>query len=225
MTVPYYQDENVTIYHGDCREIIPELTFDVVVTDPPYGISDEPQKGKDRTGKRKAQSNTWHPASEWDKELPDVSILPPMLTALFGHWRKRPEIEQLMSAPIRAEIVWAKDCHVGPPCPVAMRDERIWIFSPEGVKPTRFETSVWDEQIIPTWGHKHHKNEKPINLMIRLVSWLSEAGVVLDPFMGSGTTLRAAKDLGRHAIGIELDEQYCEIAAKRMGQGVLDFGA
>jgi site-specific DNA-methyltransferase (adenine-specific) len=81
---------------------------------------------------------------------------------------------------------------------------------------------VWDEPIIPTWAYRHHKNEKPEALMRRLVSWMP-GDPVLDPFMGSGTTLRAAKDLGRKAIGIEIDEKYCEIAARRMRQEVL-FG-
>jgi site-specific DNA-methyltransferase (adenine-specific) len=101
-----------------------------------------------------------------------------------------------------------------------MRDERIWVFSENGLKPTRFETSVWDEPIIPTWAHRSHKNEKPIKLMTRFVSWLP-ADTVLDPFMGSGTTLVAAKNLGRKAIGIEIEEKYCEIAVQRLGQEVM----
>jgi len=125
-----------------------------------------------------------------------------------------------MPLQLRAEIIWAKDCHTGPPCPLASRDERIWLFSESGLNGLRFETTVWDEPIIPTWANKAHKNEKPLNLMIRLVSWLN-AETILDPFMGSGTTLRAAKDLGRRAIGIEIEEKYCEIAAKRLSQEVL----
>jgi site-specific DNA-methyltransferase (adenine-specific) len=213
----------VTIYHGDCLAILPLLEFDVIVTDPPYGIGDAPIQGQGRTGARTGEANTWHPPSDWDHALPDLAAFPSIPAALFGHWRQRLAVEALMPTPIRCEIIWAKDCHVGPPCPVAMRDERIWVFSPAGITPTRFETSVWDERIIPTWGHRWHKNEKPVNLMVRLISWLTDTGVILDPFMGSGTTLRAAKDLGRKAIGIEIDESYCEIAARRMGQEVLDL--
>ena len=114
--------------------------------------------------------------------------------------------------------------HVGPPCPVAMRDERIWIFAPTGIKGQRFETSVWDVKVIPTWDYKHHKKTRsPFVSMTRLVSWMPD-GAILDPFMGSGSTLRATKDLGRKAIGIEIEERYCEIAARRMGQEVLAFG-
>lgn len=237
---PYYADDYCTIYHGDCREILPSVQADVVVTDPPYGIADAPIKGRaDMRGRRvgtrpngepvrPGKANTWHPPSTWDREL-EPGWLPLALTAapvvaLFGHWRKRGEFEAAAGICARVEIVWAKDTHVGPPCPLAMRDERIWIFSQHAVKPTRFETTVWDEPIIPTWGHRWHKNEKPLQLMTRLVS-LFPADTVLDPFMGSGTTLRAAKDLGRKAIRIEIEERYCEIAARRLSQEVLPFGA
>ena len=71
-----------------------------------------------------------------------------------------------------------------------------------------------------------HPNEKPIDLPARFITWHTSAGdLVLDPFMGSGTTARAAANLGRRFIGIELDERYCEIAARRLAQGVLDLGA
>ncbi len=102
-----------------------------------------------------------------------------------------------------------------------MQDERLWIFGPT-FKPQQFETSVWHVPIIPTWEYRHHRNQKPLELIRRALRWLP-LGVVLDPFMGSGTTLRAAKDLNRQAIGIEIEEKYCEIAAKRLRQKVFDW--
>jgi len=222
---PYYEEGGIVIFHGDAREILPglEAREGWTVTDPPFGIGDAPITGRKPGGKRpRGGNNDYHPPSPWDLELPDFSILPTPC-AMFGNWRKRPAVEAMISAPIRTEIIWAKDMHTGPPCPVARQDERIWVFSEAAIKPTRFETSIWNEAVIPTWGHRHHKNEKPIALMKRLISWLSESGRVVDPFMGSGTTLRAAKDLGRPAVGIEISERYCEIAADRLCQGVLDL--
>ena len=223
---PYYEHAGITIYHGDCREILHLLSADAVVTDPPFGIADDPVVAvQGRSGKRIANPNTWHPPSDWDREL-DPSWLRLALrfrvVALFGHWRKRGAFEAVAEMEPRAEIVWAKDTHVGPQNVVAARDERIWIFARDAFKPARFDTSVWDEPIIPTWYHRSHKNEKPLALMKRLISLLP-GETVLDPFMGSGTTLRAAKDLGRRAIGIEIEERYCEIAAKRLAQEVLPF--
>jgi DNA modification methylase len=216
---PYYERDGITLYHGDCREILPTLPkVDLVLTDPPYGIADKPML--DLPGRGRG-NNTYHPLSTWDLKInPEwcelVSVAAPVV-AWFGHWRKRTEVEAAMRLPIRAEIVWAKDCHVGPPCPVAMRDERLWLFSGAGITGRKFETSVWDVPIIPTWEHKHHKNEKPVALLSRAVAFLSDAGqTILDPFTGSGTTLVAAKRLGRRAIGIEIEERYCAIAAARL---------
>jgi site-specific DNA-methyltransferase (adenine-specific) len=103
-----------------------------------------------------------------------------------------------------------------------MRDERIWVFATEGIKGATFETSVWDSPVIPSWEHRYHKNQKPLALIMRLLNWIACESVV-DPFMGSGTTLVAAKLHGCDAIGIEIEERYCKIAAKRLAQEVFHF--
>jgi DNA modification methylase len=227
---PYYEQDGITIYHGDFLDVAAPLLVDVVITDPPFGISDAPiVTTRPRVGKRKAVSNDWHPESTWDANginprWCEEACLAAPVVAWFGHWRHREEVERAMRWQLRGEMVWAKDCHVGPPCPLAMRDERIWLFAASGIKGRTFETTVCDVPMIPTWAYKHHKNEKPEALMLRLVAFLSGVGdTILDPFMGSGTTLVAAKRLGRRAIGIEIEERYCEIAAKRLSQGVLDL--
>jgi hypothetical protein len=149
---------------GDCLEVMQELgPVDAVVTDAPFGISDAPLRVP-QTGKRRGQNATWWKPSDWDKSLDPrfggVCDLAPMVV-WFGQWRKREEVAGFMRWPLRAEIVWAKDCHVGPPSPVAARDERIWVFAETGVKGATFETSVWDHP---------HKNE-PATLMRRLIEW------------------------------------------------------
>lgn len=216
--------EGVTLYCGDMLEILPTLgEFDACVTDPPYGIADAPLKGQGRTGNRRGKSNTWHPESWWDVSInsdwPLICANAAPTIAWFGHWRKREQVEKAIPHPLRAEIIWAKDCHVGPPCPVAMRDERIWLFAVEGIKGARFETSVWDHPIIPTWAHKHHKNEKPVSLMARLLEFLNPKAVV-DPFMGSGTTGVAAVKQGRGFTGIELESANFETALRRISEAL-----
>lgn len=219
LPTPYYQDSACVIYHGDCREILPLLPkVDLVLTDPPYGIRDAALSIGERGGKRVGGDNTYHDKSWWDKELitPDLNA---DVIAWWGHWRKRNDVAAKYGRP-RCEIIWAKDCHVGPPCPAAMRDERMWVFSHRAIKPRRFETTIWEVPIIPTWARREHKNEKPLELMLRCLEWLP-GETILDPFMGSGTTLVAAKNLGRRAIGIEIEKKYCDIAVKRLRQECL----
>jgi DNA modification methylase len=208
------------LYLGDCRDILPTLPkVDAVITDPPYGISDAPMKGQGRTGKRRGASNDWHAETTWDDAInPEWCRLvcsAAAVVAWFGHWRKRGEVEAAMQWPLRAEIVWAKDCHVGPPCPLAMRDERIWLFAEKGIVGAHFETTVWDEPIIPTWARKEHKNEKPVRLMERVLRFLNPMSVV-DPFMGSGTTGVACLNGGRTFYGIEQDAAHFETACRRI---------
>lgn len=203
---------------GDCREVLPTLGgVDAVVTDPPYGIADKAML--DLPGRGGRGNNTYHKASDWDGEIdPAWALLCCDLApqvAWFGHWRKRELVERAMSHPLRAEIVWAKDTHVGPPCPVAMRDERLWLFARDGIKGKTFETSVWDHPIIPTWSFKHHKNEKPVGLMERILAFLAP-GSACDPFMGSGTTGVACVKRDISFVGVEQDPDHFDIACRRI---------
>lgn len=206
-----------TMYLGNCLGILPVLPpTDCVITDPPYGINDRPLEGTNGHA-----TNTWHKPSTWDGSIDpawcDMVGRAAPKVAWFGHWRKRPEVESAMPLPLRCEIVWAKDRHVGRPAPVAMRDERIWIFSEKGVVPQVHETSVWDEPGIPTWERKEHKNQKPIRLMRRLVEWFTVPGAtVLDPFAGSGSTGVACLQLGRRFVGIEQDADHFAVACERL---------
>lgn len=212
---PYYEDDAVTIYHGDCREITAWLQADVLVTDPPYGI---------------AVSSGWSGAFGDLAIANDESIVArdaaldlwgdrPAL--VFGQWtRPRP-------ATTRMRLVWEKGDHVGMgdlSLPWKPNTEEIYVIG-SGFEGFRSSSVLRYHAIAGTVGRadqgtRHHPTEKPVDLMRDLIA-KCPPGRIADPFMGSGTTLRAAKDLGRKAIGIEVDERYCEVAAKRMAQEVL----
>jgi len=209
MIQPYYEDDAVTIYHGDCREILPSLTFDVMVTDPPYGY----EHSSGRAGKFKDSQI----ANDADTSTRDAVLSPPFVC--FGSWKR--------SVPLGTHtvLVWDKGLAAGMgdlSIPWKPNFELVFIAG-RGFSGSR-DSSVLQGHHVVTWsgrpGSRQHPNEKPVSLLSALIA-KCPPGVIADPFMGSGTTLRAAKDLGRKAIGIELDERYCEIAAKRMAQEVL----
>ena len=212
---------NQRLILGDCLQVMPTLgRFDAVVTDAPFGISDAPILGQGKTSQRSGAASKWFKPSDWDKSLdPAFGAVCDMapLVVWFGQWRKREEVAGFMRWPLRSEIIWAKDCHVGPPSPVAARDERIWVFAENGVKPATFETSIWDHPIIPTWSHKNHKNEKPVSLMIRLIKWTG-AQTILDPFAGSGTTAVACQRMGLACTAIEMDADHFETMCRRVDE-------
>jgi len=223
MTDPYYSDDHVTIYHGDCRDITEWLTADVMVTDPPYGISYESSM---RGPRHEAASSVDRPRSIAGDE--DTSARDEVLTLwgarpalVFGSW-KRPRPEAT-----RHVLTWAKGDHLGMgdlSIPWRPNTEEIYVLG-SGFSGHR-GTSVLNYPGPVSWATKGrcHQHQKPVELLHDLIG-KCPLGLIADPFMGSGSTLRAAKDLGRKAIGVELDERYCEIAANRMAQEVLDFGA
>lgn len=223
MAVPYYQDDHVTIYHGDCLELLHDLTFDVVVTDPPYGIkvvsggSKTNTKGVRTAGKPVRIVGDKDTKSR-DQMLGMVSGVPALV---FGSW-KAPRPVGVVD-----RLLWIKQNTT--PCIGRARwssaDEEIYVIGEWENNPTDVNYMVTTEARAGSGGLASligHPTPKPVDLMRWLLGFCD--GVVVDPFMGSGSTLRAAKDLGRKAIGVEIDERYCEIAAKRMGQEVLDFG-
>ena len=218
---PYYQDSACTIYHGDCREILPLLPkVDLVLTDPPYG--EVTHKGA-RTGTEKKvlvdfDSFTTEKLLELTALFVDASRRWVFMTC---EWRHAAKMEEA-GLPLIRLGVWIKPN--GAPQFTGDRPgtgwEAIAILHREGKK-------KWNGGgHHATWIHNieqgEHPTTKPLGLVKTWVQQFSNEGeTILDPFMGSGTTLRAAKDLGRKAIGIELEEKYCEIAVKRLRQEVL----
>lgn len=213
---PYYEDEWTTIYHGDCRDVLPALAFDVVVTDPPYGIGW-------RRGSNPARLSRAHEgiANDETTAVRDaaLSLASPRPALVFGSFYAP------QPAGVRQVLVWHKgDTQgvVGSTTGYRRDAEPIYLVGDwprrtvEWSSVVRSHRGSWNDELALT-GHPH---TKPIDLMVQLVSRCPE-GILLDPFMGSGTTLRAAKDVGRRCIGVELEERYCEIAAQRLGQEVL----
>lgn len=208
---PYYDHAGITIYHGDCREIIPSLTADVLVTDPPYGLS----YASGHEGPFKDSEI----ANDGTTEARDciLSLWGERPAIVFGTWKR--------TAPERAHtaLVWDKGPASGMgDLSIPWKQSFELVFVCGGGFSGKRDEGVLSGHSVVTWASKGrlHPNEKPVSLMSCLIS-KCPGGVILDPFMGSGTTLRAAKDLGRRAIGIEIEERYCEIAAKRMAQEVL----
>ena len=229
---PYYQDEAVTLYHGDCREVTAWLEADVLVFDPPYGRSwrqgEVKSKGSSRGHVRNEASQTGIANDDstavrdmvlelWDGKgqaicFGDLMLPPPIRTQLVGVYRKP------VDAGLRGAMGGVR------------RDlEAIYFLhgwrSGIGGRSSMFTTSVSNVGnpvgiVARSGGHPH---AKPLDLMSELLSLTT--GTVADPTSGSGPTLVVAKQLGRKAIGVELEERYCEVIAKRLAQGVLDFGA
>lgn len=204
---PYYEDGSVVIYHGDCLKLLPHIEADVLVTDPPYGIGE--RWGKAVVAKS-GSSRLWGKGDDWDSEPADSKLL---------RW----------AASNREAIIWGGNYFDLP-------GSRGWLVWDKCQTFTGADGELaWTNLDMPvriyrlsrgaahSLEHKEHPTQKPIGLMRWAVAF-TKGRTLLDPFMGSGSTLRAAKDLGRKAIGIELEERYCEIAAERCSQEVLDLG-
>jgi len=214
---PYYERDGITIYHGDSREVLPTLKADVVVTDPPYGVS---FKGK--ATKHTKASGVGYTTED------SATIGPEILRVALPMVR-------------RAAVFTGKAIAFSYPAP----QDIGCVYCPSGTgrgswgftcfHPVLFYGKRQGSARLPTSLMSFARSEpeahghpcpKPLPWMVWLVLLASkETETILDPFMGSGTTLVAAKLEGRRAIGIEIEERYCEIAAKRLAQGVLAFEA
>jgi len=223
MIKPYYEENGITIYHGDCREILPELEpVDLVLTDPPYGIGYIPRE-LDPT-KRGGRGRLYERITiQGDLDKFDPTFLLHHKNLIL--WGANHYAEFLPSK--ASWLVWDK---MGGNCKFHGRYtysdcELAWCS--DG-KPARIFQHIWAgivKQGVDGGKPRLHPNQKPLELIFWCINRFPEAITILDPFMGSGTTLVAAKQLGRKAIGIEIEEKYCEIAVKRLAQGVLDFAS
>jgi site-specific DNA-methyltransferase (adenine-specific) len=225
LPAPYYQDDAVTIYCGDCRDILPDLPkVDLVLTDPPYGIN---WHGDSRSRASRLGGRLWQPIRGDDEPFDPRLMLgigryhifwgannyAALLPSRYGWliWDKRPAGDTNTQSD--AELAWTD--FMG-----SVRTHRQrWsgcMRDGEECPFTKMNQMFGIGLLVPT--------QKPLALMRWCIGLTPKAETVLDPFMGSGTTLRAAKDLGRKCIGIEIEERYCEIAAKRCSQTVMKLG-
>jgi site-specific DNA-methyltransferase (adenine-specific) len=211
--VKYYEDEWVTLYHGDCREFPQWTDADALVTDPPYGID---WKGTSyNTGARRSSIANDKTTAARDEAL-----------ALWG--TKRPALvfgSQLLAPPdgTKQVLVWRKPPDAGFMGTVGgyRRDwEAIYLMGAWPSKAAERSAVIESPGTMNSYlsGHPH---AKPVSLMEMLIR--STDGVIADPFAGSGSTLIAARNLGRKAIGVELDEKYCELIVKRLCQQAFIF--
>lgn len=236
---PYYQEPGITIYHGDCRDILMDPDFpmvDLVNTDPPYNVGKYYGAGSDDN---MPEDYYW----EWYRSV--FSLIYGFMNGsallyVSSTTRQTYEIKPLFESIgltwlqnliwYRPNMICWKKMFVAP---WSQLYEPIGLFV-KGKRPKMVNDRNWgdvrshDVLIFAspqsnTRESEDHPTQKPIKLYKTLLV-RSPGALILDPFMGSGTTLRAAKDLGKKAIGIDIEEKYCEVAANRMSQEVMDLG-
>ena len=228
---PYYEDEFVTLYHGDCREVLAGMADEsvaAVLTDPPYT---ERTHAKARTPEH-AGVTAFGSISDADlrsilTELGRISQGWVVATLDYRH-----AVEFDVTPPTGLKVqrlgVWVKTN----PTPQLTGDRPAQGWESIAYMHRSDRRSKWHgggshgNYVAPIPPPEGHPTAKPLPLVAQWVRWFTNPGdLVLDPFAGSCTTLRAAKDEGRRAIGIEIDERSCEISARRLSQDTLDFGS
>jgi len=213
---PYYEHDGITIFHGDCRDVLPTLgSVDLVLTDPPYGVNLGYRQHRTASGGYQSVNDSPEyvrgvvvPIINLCRGISKRLIVTPGDRCLWDY--PRPDVIGTIWIPAGVGMSkWGFICSQ----PILYYGDDP--TNKDGGRPNSFAGKGRRERTL-------HPCAKPIEWLRWMVKRGStENETVLDPFMGSGTTLRAAKDLGRKAIGIEIEERYCEIAAKRLAQGVL----
>ena len=219
---PYYSDDAVTIYHADCREVLEWLEADVLVTDPPYGmayVSGGPRVNANGVRSITPRVKVLNDGSTFVRDTA-LELWGDRPALVFGRWNMpRPEgtIDRL---------IWHKrnlPPGMGTNTPWSPSEEEVYVIGRGPWAGSRAQNVIpTDEARAGSGGLASqigHPTPKPVALMRHLLE--RTVGVIADPFMGSGSTLVAAKELGRRAIGVELEERFCEIAAARLAQEVL----
>jgi DNA modification methylase len=214
---PYYERDGIVIFHADCREVLPTLepgSVDLVLTDPPYGMNNDCDytrftPGPNTDHHANGNAGRWHPQVVSDDEPFDPTpwlAFPRVILWGWNHYAAR--------LPIGTTLVWLKRYDDG--FGSFLSDAEVaWMKGGHGVYARR------DVSLQGQSRHRHHPTEKPVGMMSWCIGKAGGTGTILDPYMGSGPVGVAAMLAGRPYIGIEIEERYCEIAAKRLSQEVL----
>jgi site-specific DNA-methyltransferase (adenine-specific) len=219
---PYYEHAGITIYHGDCRDLLEDLWLgvDLLLTDPPYGVGFVLDRQTVGVGHRRVERGGKPPVYGDDKPFDPSHLLRFKRSIMFGanHYSDKLPVSG-------GWIVWDKTGGGRGPRNSFADVELAWtnLRNTPSIKHHLWKGLVRDSEA----GDKVlHPTQKPVALMRALIMDWTEAGnLVLDPYLGSGPVLVAAKQIGRRAIGIEIEERYCEIAAKRLAQETLPLEA
>lgn len=238
---PYYEHAGITIYHGDSFDLLHTLSgVGAVVTDPPYSSggafrgdramatttkyvnSDTAAYRPEFAGDNRDQRSFLAWCSLWLNAARQASN-PGAVLVSFIDWRQLPTLTDAVQC---GGWTWRNVATWWKPGVRMQRGQfsgsaEYVVYGTNGPAETDFDGAVQNVFRCPPVGDKDHIAEKPVEVMRWVLSVVPPGAVVLDPFMGSGTTLRAAKDCGHAAIGIDVDERYCEIAAKRLAQEVM----
>jgi DNA modification methylase len=197
---PYYTDEAVTLYRGDNREIAPLLgRFDLLLTDPPYGLGDRMKTGA---------TSRWRNANDivaWDQSAPDIApfIAQADESIIWGG-------NYFGLPPSRRWFIW----HKPDAMPSMGQCEMAWCSADGNTRQLSLSINSFRNE-------RRHPTQKPLKLISWCLSFFPDAKTIFDPFAGAGTTGEAAKLLGKRAILIERDEEYCEFIAARLSQSIL----
>jgi DNA modification methylase len=213
---PYYEHAGITIYHADCRAVLPELSADVVLTDLPYGIDLDYGVYEDSVENLDALVA---------EALPLMLQAAPVvaLTCGIGNWWRFPAPTWVLCWYMANAVSSTGKWGFNQWQPVVVYGTDPYLKRQLGRRPDVIITAAPNNGRDKKLGHPC---PKPIEAWRKILHRVSPAGadIVLDPFMGSGSTLVAAKYSGRRAIGVEVEERFCEMAATRLGQELLDFG-
>lgn len=256
MPKPYYEEDGITIYQGDCRELLPIVPrADLIFTSPPYNLggSPWPHLGNWKPGDSLRGKSKWRNGSDGaggisyashDDAMPHADYVAWQREILRLCWDSLSEIGAIFynhkprviggklwlplelnpQLPLRQIVIWQRAGGMNfNSTAYVPTHEWIMLFARDSWRlRDKRASGIGDIWYVPQYSDPEHPAPFPIALPLRAME-TTKPGLVIDPFSGTGTVLQAAKTLGRPAIGIEIEERYCEIAAKRLQQSVFDF--